>query len=906
MVEVIVEDTHRLDVNEGFDFSFNYSIADIRTPESRQTEYSKTINCPGTHTNNVLFGHIFDVTAANPYDATAANVGYNFNPNKKAKVVVLIDGLPIFSGSIQLRKIPFSRGLMSYEVVMLGKMIDLFTAIGKKMLNGVDDDGNAFIDFSDLDHTLSAANQQTSWTAQIGSGYVYPLIDYGHSMSISPDGHKAYRVDQLYPAIYVKEIVDRIFQFAGYTYTSSFFGSVMWNRLIIPFSQGTYSITDAENLLLSFLADSIIQQSTTVSLTELVGPGQGFAPNTALRWRLDRLQCTNEIHDSGNNYNSASLQEFTSPSNRQHQFGARIKGTASVTGPGSTTFYQLITCQFHRVRNGLDQIVYDETQTSTEFVTVSSGDSLSYDFSYVSPLIDVEDGDVIYVQVRDYSATILSHTWTHTIDVGSAFYNIPRRDGLVEGETVHMDSVVPDVAMRDLMISLIQMFHLYIEVDPTNDTNLLIEPRDDYYDNSDAVIDWTHKLDRHGKIDITPISTVVSNKYDFAYSEDDDYYNGRYQSTYGRTYGSRRIEIDNDFNTGSKDITVVFSPTPLVNDGQSSRIIPKIYDEDVANGAQTFGANIRILYWGGLKPSQPIWQHAQETVWSGNAATLYQNMDEYPYAGHWDDPINPSIDINFGMAFQLFYTATGYTGAVSYTNANLFNLYHSRHYNEITHKDGKLLTGMFRLRALDISKLNFANLILIDHAYWRLNKVENYNPFKDQLTRVELIKVIDQPDFKATPDIKTLGTTGSGIVRERNPIGRSNAKRNLNDYDPVNGSVRGKGNRVGPDVIDFMINGDNNTIGDASRNVVIQGNNNRVAPRLRNVTITGTSNVTVEDSNVTYQNGVRQSQRGIVDGGLNTVTPLDAGTTTRLVDSGNNVVQNDSGHSDIYTIDGNG
>lgn len=906
MVEVLIEDVHRLDVNEGFDFSFNYSIADIRTPESRQTEYSKTIVCPATHNNNLLFGHIFDVNGGNPFDSSQPNIGYNFNPNKKAKAVILMDGMPVFKGSIQLRKIPIKSQVMSYEVVLLGSAIDIFAKIRNKTINGVDDDGNRFINLSDLDHILSADNQQATWTAQIGEGYVYPLIDYGHVFSNSPTGHKAYRVDQLLPSIYVKELVDRIFDFAGFTYTSDFFGSVLWNRLILTANTGTYTLDDQSYNNLFFLANSTSSTSITITQTENVGIPQGFPQNTVLNWGEVDIPFDNEVQDLGDIY-EPSTGEGTMPTIRQHQFGVRIKASVDhVTGLGSTNIYIEDRVKIYRVRNGATTLIHEELLIPHDFTPTDVGTNLDYDIGTLSPLIDVEVGDVFYVgTIETYKINHSSHTFTHTYDFDCTFYNIPRRDGIFEGETVSISPMLHDgIKMVDFLTSLIKMFNLYLEIDPSNDQNLLIEPRDDYYDNSDTIKDWTHKLDRSGNIDVTPISTVVASEYNFNYTEDGDYYNTKYNNIHGKIYGSRRVEIDNDFNKGSKDIDVIFSPTPLVNDGDSSRIIPKIYDEDVSNGAQPFGANIRLLYYGGMKPSTPLWQHSQESTWGGGAATFYENFDEYPYAGHLDDPINPNIDLSFAMPFQLFYAENGNTGQLSYTSGNLFNLYHSRHYNEITHKDGKLLTGMFRLRSLDIANLNFADLILIDNTYWRLNKIENYNPFKEGLTKVELIKVIDQPDFKAEPVIKTRGNTGSGITSERNPMRRSNAQRNMNDYDPTNGSVRGQGNRVGPDATDFIVLGDNNVIGNRGRNIFVQGNNNTVAPNLRNVTIMGTDNATVTESNTTWNNGHEEQGRGIVDGGLDTVTPLNAGTTTRVIDSGDDVVQNDSGHSDIYLIDG--
>ena len=163
MAEVYVEGK-RLDVFEGFNFSFNYSIADIRHPEKRSTEYSKTIRCPGTPNNDSIFGQIYDLNISNAFDSTAANIDVNFNPNKKAEAIVIADGLPIMKGSIQLRKIKRKYTDYLYEVSFLGQLIDIFGEIGDKELNGVDDDGNPFIDFSDLDHDYTRANQEVHIT----------------------------------------------------------------------------------------------------------------------------------------------------------------------------------------------------------------------------------------------------------------------------------------------------------------------------------------------------------------------------------------------------------------------------------------------------------------------------------------------------------------------------------------------------------------------------------------------------------------------------------------------------------------------------------------------------------------------------------------------------------------------
>ena len=119
-----------MDVFEGLDFSFNYSVSDIREPDKRQTEYTKTIKCPGTSNNNTLFGNLFEADIANPFDPNIDNIWVNFNPNKKADVQVLQNSLPVFDGSMQLRRISVTDGRIEYEVVFIGRLIDLFGVWG--------------------------------------------------------------------------------------------------------------------------------------------------------------------------------------------------------------------------------------------------------------------------------------------------------------------------------------------------------------------------------------------------------------------------------------------------------------------------------------------------------------------------------------------------------------------------------------------------------------------------------------------------------------------------------------------------------------------------------------------------------------------------------------------------------
>ena len=446
------------------------------------------------------------------------------------------------------------------------------------------------------------------------------------------------------------------------------------------------------------------------------------------------------------------------------------------------------------------------------------------------------------------------------------------------------------------------MFNLYVEVDPNNERNLLIETRDTFYSQG-GTKDWTYKLARERDITLEPLGVLTDREYIYTYSEDGDYYNERYQNNRGHAYGRARIEIDNDFVQSSKEVDVVFSPSPLVNDSPSNRIIAAIWDADIDDGVKPTDTNIRILQWGGNLPSNPNWEfkHLPPPPLNVLNGLITTAITTYPYAGHWDNPISPTIDINFGLPLELYYQANGYTGQIQVTNANLYNIYHRNYINEVTDKDSKVMTAMFYLEPTDINTLDFRDQIVIDNSYWRLNKVMNYNPFKEGLTKVELIKIKEAVTFKKSD--RRLNA-GGYLGKEKMPSPSTEIKTNGNKYPPFQGKVSGAENNVGQSVTAFKVVGSRNTIGEGSKNITIFGNDNRVAGGLHNVQLINTNGVLVTDSNVTYINGKEQDNVEVLEGGLNEVRALNGGTNIFTVDGGEDIVQTQFSEIAIYTIEG--
>ena len=164
MIRLLVNNTP-VDLSADFDISINKAIADIREPQSRSSEWTKTITIPGTAQNNKLFSHIFEVEHT---VRTSTQFAPDFNPNKKASAVVLLDEIEQLRGFIRLIQINVTDSkAIVYECSIHGQTADLFTTIAERKLNA--------LDFSEYNHSLSSGNIFNSWDFS-----VVRYCEFGH------------------------------------------------------------------------------------------------------------------------------------------------------------------------------------------------------------------------------------------------------------------------------------------------------------------------------------------------------------------------------------------------------------------------------------------------------------------------------------------------------------------------------------------------------------------------------------------------------------------------------------------------------------------------------------------------------------------------------------------------------
>lgn len=679
--EIYIEN-YPLDITKDIPSLLTFAIDDVKDFASRSTTWSKTIVLPGTSNNNKLFGHIFQIGQSNLYNGAMPNVGYNFNASVSAKCIMFQNQIQVFKGVLRLMQINIDKGRAEYEVSVFGEIFSLNVALSSRLLEN--------LDFSEYDHIYDEPQISGSWANPGGSGYYYPLIDYGN---YSVDKHD-WQVKTFRPSLYAKEYLDKMFAAAGFRYNSPLFNTTRFKKLIIPHNQ---------------------KRLTRISTVGLDAAYDGAGGHQGISNPDDFLLL--EFPDV------TTLGDFTTSDNKTFTYGgATSSGTLTLRLEG----------EYANDFDGNLFIVVSWTGGLYFYNFPDNDYSLSpIDLTLTIPAtLNPGDQLEIRLQANDIAELYgIEITWA-SLSLGTA----SSQPVLVNiGEPIIMNDILPkNIRQVDFLLSIVKLFNLYVYEDRFDTRLINIMPYVDFYPtNSLGAVDWTYKLNRDKVFKIKPLSELTAKIYEFKYKDDSDYYNDLYKKRYNEGYGSYSFDSLYEFASQKKAVEIIFSGTPLVGYTGEDKIYSTIFKRtgnDTSPVEEQMDSNIRILQTK-VVTGVESWDIKNDTDVLGS-------YTEYPYAGHFDDPDAPSNDLNFGALKELFFILV--SGGLNVTQ---FNVYWSPYMAEITDKDGKMLTAFFHLDAKDILELDFSRLVYIDGILYRLNKISDYNASKPADCSVQLLKV---------------------------------------------------------------------------------------------------------------------------------------------------------------------
>jgi hypothetical protein len=742
-----------IDINEALPFPFTYNISDVKDLSTRKGNKSKTITLPGTANNCALMASVYLTTSREKIITSTQSQFLDFDPTVKSVCQYYENGLLVFNGIAQLLECKFNNGTWSFEISMVSNQIDYIALMKKIKINE--------LDFTEYNHICDIASQAETWSGNnkingvsttiksganwLGIGYYYGLIDYGYTR-VAAD---TFRVDQLAPQVFVYGILKKLFAAVGLTWQSTFFETQRFKRLLLAYFGGNLPDIDGNEAAFQSVSTDennnaggfIMQQTSTTSLVP-DGFGNSYQIYSNPTTMVDIVDVsifadpnTQTVTTTPFKFRSKTAGIF----NINYQGSHDIKLTQSVgTQSFSSQYKGFLIVKKNNVVISTNQLYTNQTG----FVNVYN-QSIGFNFNQSINLL-VNDELTFEVQFQ-YSlqnfpnSNNVINSVTSKVASSSVVLNIEKQvQTFNPGDTIRINQFLSDITGDVFFKGIITMFNLYLRPKNTDPTIIEIEPLNDFYNDSNAALDWSYLVDRSKEIKVTPTTNLAAKNYNFQFETEDDYYNSKYLNEYAEQYGSFLFDTQNQYATNNTDLKLPFPQKPLVVIPTTALIVPRAYQVNFSETATGQLVPMKgksfIVQLGELRTG--AWKHR-------SGANVNTNRSTYPYVGHLDSIDTPTFDLNFGVPDYVFYSAA------SYTTNNLY-AYHETFIKEIVSRYGKLVTLSVMLNSSIINQLDFKNLILIDGVVYRLQKITDFDPGKEQATQIELIRIL-QGDSAAEP-----------------------------------------------------------------------------------------------------------------------------------------------------------
>jgi hypothetical protein len=717
MVKIQIQNGY-LNVKDNSNFPITFKVSDIRDLSTRKGTFSKTITLVGDDNNNQLLGNLYDVNIQTG----------TFDINKLTRCTVIQDGIPIVEDAYlqliavnKLQSTTLHEQHVEYNVIVKDSQSDFFTKLGSAELTD--------LDFSDFDHLFTADEVINTFSNTDKYKYILPYAPLN-----------TYPLKEFKPAIFAKEYFDRIFARAGFSYSWATIANERFERLLIPFN-GDINNTDFTPYNVSF--NKAFTFNSSYPNGQAVFLSQYLSNVTEIQDAYNLFNPTTGVYYSPFNLGSGESISVSIPVSYNISFNNTSGGNLVLFGQvmhyvnlkvfknGVLDQSVLIDQEFFSSAAsypiGLTQVVSKSFLATVQISNVTTTDFITFQVETLnSKLGDFKRAGVNYSMGFKFDFTNVEPTLTPSSNISG--YN----------STINCNLYIPKkIRQSDFIKAVFNMYNLYVDIDPNNPNNLILITRDNYYD-SGATKDWTEKLAKDREQTLTFLPELTKKKLTLSYKQDSDDSNKTYFNQVNEVYGQVSFTFDNEYIKDEERKDILFSPTPILKTTFGA-YVPAI------SGASP-NTNIRILYDGEMTTSTG--NYIIEN-YAGNTVT----DNHYPMITHFDNPLTPSFDINFGTCDYYFYNPNNLTAN------NLYNIYWRRTINQIN--KGKMLTAYFYLKANDIAILKLNDKIRIDNSWWSINSINDYNANENTLTKVELLTIddeVDLPPYQTKPKQPWQGT----------------------------------------------------------------------------------------------------------------------------------------------------
>jgi hypothetical protein len=749
-----------LDIYENIPISITYSELEVGNLDTRNSPYSLIFTIPGTDNNNWIFQGFYEVN------------GINFNPLIDRKCVVQYKGIDIFRGYLRLNAVITTWDLIEYEIYITSQVSDLSSAMGDITLRN--------LPWAQYQHDLNYTSVTTSWSANtfndnglFEGDILYPMINYGleypsgttanvptFTFSMDNDvqnGSMTFSgnsISPLYfkPAIRLKAIVDNIFDYLGYNYTSEFFDTDYFRSIYMDTaqngklgpefpsgitSQNFFRVYTPPNVSY-LLPDGVLQPFPITNFGT-----NGYDP-------LQNITFWNQLSPESSGY-------FRVPYSGQYFFNARF---------GYEQFYPGTVPTYFRFRVMVADSPSDFPNNATilwqnpgiGFPAIQSTQYANLFFSgqcsagqYIKPYIFLDQGALA-------NGVYLSPYQALTIQDEAPMWELYASPFLSTSSAIDMQFQMPDYTAQFFMKGLINLFNLVV-VETEQDKEFRIEPLPWYLAEENRVTrDFNEALDISKPVKIEPLTFDLPKEVKwFGKYDENETYNRLYFSQNQLIFGEQRYLTNYTIPTGIKEITVPFAPVPTnFISGSTNVVIPQLFKEGDNATELPYSNNPHLFFYVGNRYFYKDWGDTQvgnQRYWWLLSGGTPVAQTTYPHVSHLStlEETDGSLfsDLNFFPSTDFYFSAT--TNFSKYTQNTTYGYWWKTYIENLYSTESRKLTGDFIMSPEIYSQLKLNDKIFIKDASYRIDKIENANLVEPDSTKIVLVKDV-LPYYKVIPN----------------------------------------------------------------------------------------------------------------------------------------------------------
>lgn len=777
-MKLYIKDTiwKNIDVDDDLNVELDYELNNYLFNEFNNS-ISKTIVIKNNANNNAVFKNI----DTGLVDTTALN-------NKIKARLELNNGQVLFGNLIINKIVKNLERIVQYECTFIGDLDGLFTELRKHKLNELANLDTYINSHEPFEATLQAIDYPNVAAGLVDVGNNIRETNYTEDVAFDPywnspvyETIRELEVDCMRtpPLVQLKHLIDKIFEFVGYNYTSNSFQGCLddlnsmyiltnnykrLNEFPSAYGGNTQEYTldvDTEQLVhIPLLLSSYVSYNATLQAPFMLDNTQPPYYQNGIGIFDGDVGNSGRIALSGS-INSILYFTFSSGKFMNPEIPCKIK----------------LYVDYKDVNNNDKSVkIYQKDDGLLKCVDISGeyeyNMPVCFDYSAFTDDYGINIIENLRAEVEFYARESIVDTindancklqiYTATLKI-VAYTPISRN---------LCDYFTDDITLDSFMLDIMKLFNLcYYQVD---EKTYHFDTFDNFIDKTN-IIDITNNVDIGSNIELESAIAYAGKQKIYKFADNDDYWHNYYKEVVGSEAGSKVLTNNTDIATDTKEIELAnIMQCPIVNGVNGIPYAQIVNKSDNGEITVLDSSKLGLLYFTGILNLEYniTYKDSVDITYSNyqvNKIAIFSNFktDNNLMNYSYNELINimqyPSEDIAFENNKISFLTIADRFFA---TDNNIYYKYYLLIDKMIKNFDEHIMKVTWQVPAnVDLKQL-FSKLFYFNSSYYVLLKIDGFSANKNKTCKATFLKYT----YTAKPNWINMQVVNMGSLQRREPI----------------------------------------------------------------------------------------------------------------------------------------